>query len=91
MEKLTLFEMECQCLIELRQSVLKQLLHYKSDFLVDCLPFLLDKSIISYLLRQSMLEDILQIRLKRLCPDEVNIFQIVEASVNMILESCDPL
>jgi hypothetical protein len=64
-----------QGFVKLRQPVLEQFFHDRGDAFVQFLALFLEQPVVHHLLGQGMLEDVLQIRLKGSCPDQIELFQ----------------
>ena len=83
---LSLLEVVGEGLVEIRQSVMKQILHDFSNLFMDVLAFLIEQAIVDDFLREGMLEDVFQIRLKGSCPDEIQSLQTHQAPVDILFE-----
>ena len=90
-DRLSLFEVIRQGLVEFRQSVLEELLYHLSNLFMDILTFLLEQAIVNNFLCQGVLEDIFQVGLNGPHPDEIEPLQTHQAPVNVLFELCNTI
>jgi hypothetical protein len=83
--------MKGQGFVKLGQTIRKELFNDLSDPLMDFLAFSLENTVVNNILGQGMFKNVLQIRLKRPCADQVQALQTAETFVNIVFELCDPL
>jgi len=84
-DRLSLPVMKREGFINLGQAVAEQVLHHLPDPLMDNLTLFLEEPVVDHLLRNGMLENVLELSLGWISADQIELFEAVQATLQPLL------